>query len=357
MLSPLQRLKIRLMVEGITVTPAARGLLSGRDGCRPLTLADYASTSGIAMELDGAVWVNAPICDYNPNFVQAPAAILDVDADGFVVRSNGFVSKARPLPVPAYHDQTNGAGERYVDYAITHTDRVRLSPIGGCSFTCQFCDLPYKLSYQRKRVEGFVDAITSALADPWLPARHVLISGGTPRPDDFGYLHEVYERIATGFPGVEVDIMMVPLPGLLDLDWLHGIGIHALSINLELWDQSLASRYMPKKAKLTREHYLAFIGRAVEVVSGPRIRSLLMVGLEPLESTLDGVEALAARGCQPVLSPFRPDPATPLRNLPPPDEAFLTQVYERARDICDRYGTQLGPNCLPCQHNTLSFPP
>ncbi len=358
MLTPIQRLKIRLMTEGMALTPEARAQLSGGgDGHRPLTLADYASTSGIAMELEHGVWVNAPIRDHNPNFVQAPGCILDVDKGGFVVKESGAeMARAIPLPVPAYYDQTNENGEPFVSYAITHTDRVRISPIAGCAITCQFCDLPYKMRYQKKRVEGFLEAITTALNDPLLPAGHVLISGGTPRKEDFSYLHDVYERVTTGFPGIDVDIMMVPLPGLLDLNWLHQIGVHALSINLEMWDKSLAHRYMPKKAKLTRDYVLDFIAQAVDVFGKGRVRSLLLVGLEPIEATLIAVDALAARGCQPVLSPFRPDPATPLRNLAPPVEAYLTEVYQRSREICECHQVDLGPSCLPCQHNTLTFP-
>ena len=87
-----------------------------------------------------------------------------------------------------------------------------------------------------------------------------------------------------------------------------------------------------------------------------RVRSLLLVGIEPIEDTLAGVEALAARGCDPVLSPFRPDPSTPMRAIPPPTEADLGEVWERSEEIVARYGMRLGPRCVPCMHNTLTFP-
>lgn len=62
MLTPVQRLKLALFTDGVVVTPEARRQISGegKHG-RPLTLADYASASGISMELDGRIWVNAPI--------------------------------------------------------------------------------------------------------------------------------------------------------------------------------------------------------------------------------------------------------------------------------------------------------
>ena len=81
-----------------------------------------------------------------------------------------------------------------------------------------------------------------------------------------------------------------------------------------------------------------------------------MVGLEPIEDTLRGVDALAQRGCEPVLSPFRPSPDTPLGDVSPPGEAELVEVYERSVEVAGRHGVKLGPRCIPCQHNTLSFP-
>ena len=82
-----------------------------------------------------------------------------------------------------------------------------------------------------------------------------------------------------------------------------------------------------------------------------------MVGLEPMGDTLKGVEALAQRGCDPVLSPFRPSPITSLRDKFPPTAEFLAETYERAREVVERYPkTKLGPRCVPCMHNTLTFP-
>jgi len=356
MLNPIERLKVALMTDGMSVTDTARWELAGGDEVRPLTLADYASTSGISLELEGEIWVNAPIHDFNPNFVAAPEHVLDFEGGCFSVRSGDLDVEAAPVPVPDYHDQTNSWGDPYTSFAITHTDRVRISPIEGCGIVCKFCDLPYEFRYRKKPIDGLVDSVRRALDDRRLPARHVLISGGTPRREDFDYEQQVYEAIATAFPELDIDIMMLPSPGLLDLSHLAAIGIHGLSINLELYNQRRADEVMPLKARLTRDYYLDFIEEAVEVFGRGRIRSLLLVGMEPMEDTLRGVEALAQRGCEPVLSPFRPDPATPLRDLKPPSASFLIETYERSLEIVSRHGVKLGPRCIPCHHNTLTFP-
>ena len=244
---------------------------------------------------------------------------------------------------------------RIDSYAFTHADRVRISPIEGCSMACKFCNLPYEFRYRTKRLEGLVDAVSVAVADPLQPASHVLISGGTPRERDIDYVRSVYEAVITGFPQLSVDIMMVPKDHLMDPVWLAGLGVGELSVNIEIFDLELAHDLMRQKANQGRDHYLDYLGRAVGVLGSGRVRSMLMVGLEPVESTLEGVDAIARRGAVPVLSPFRPDPKTPLRDMEPSDSDKLEEIFLRAHDIAGRHEVSLGPSCIPCSHNTLTL--
>lgn len=353
--SPAELLKLGLLAEGIRLSERALQYIAEANGERSLTPADYASTSGVILSLDQDVWVNAPIVGHNPNFVSDPGFELVHDGEGLVVVGRGLTASARYWLQPAYHGGSNEQGEAYNSYIFTHADRVRVSPIEGCAFTCTFCDLPYEYRYRTKDLERMVDAVRVAMADPVQPAHHILISGGTPRPEDYGYVRDVYEAVLTSFPDTPVDIMMVPLAEVLDLARLRDLGLAEVSINLEVWGDKAARRLMPRKHKQGREYYLDYLSSAAENLGGDRVRSMLMLGLEPAEDTLAGVEAIASRGCVPVLSPFRPDPSTPLRDWPVPDATFLEEVYDLAKEITVSYGVALGPSCIPCSHNTLSF--
>ncbi len=356
-LTPAQRLKLQLMTDGLAVSRRAIEELSNH-GSRPLTLADYATTSGISLKLSDDVWVNAPIQEHNPNFITAsPPHLLDTNDAGFWIRSsNGEEIPAWPLPVPDYHNQLNSSEEKYTSYAITHADRVRISPILGCGMVCQFCDLPYEFRYRRKRIDGLIDSVRKALDDKTLPAQHILISGGTPKEEDVDFLRTVYRAVAQEFPSHPVDIMMVPIPGLLDPQALHDEGIHGLSINIEIYNSEISKKLMRQKYNLGIKYYLDFIEQAVEVFGPGKVRSLMVVGLEPMEDTLEAVRELAKRGCDPVLSPFRPDPKTPMKDHPAPSADFLEHIYLKSLEIISQYPVKLGPRCIPCQHNTLTFP-
>lgn len=354
-LTDAERLKFGLLSEGLSISAEARGYIDEANRARPMTPADYASTSGVILALDDDVWVNAPIADHNENFVTAPRYALILEDERLAVRGEGLASPARFWLPPDYHGEVNRWGEPFNSYAFTHADRVRISPVEGCSMTCKFCDLPYEFRYRTKRVDGLVDAVRRAMVDSTQPAHHVLISGGTPRHNDIGYVREAYEAVISGFPGVSIDIMMVPVDELLDVRWLERLGVDELSVNLEIYNRAIAHKLMRRKADQGLDHYLDYLQDAAEVLGPGRVRSMLMVGLEPLEDTLAGVAAIAERGCVPVLSPFRPDPSTPLRSFVVPDAGFLEEAYLRARDVAVDHGVPLGPSCIPCSHNTLTL--
>lgn len=354
-LTDAEELKFLLLEEGLRITDAAQEYIDAANGDRPMTPADYASTSGVILELDDQVWVNAPISLYNANFVANPGFSLDLDGGRLVVHGRGLHSAARFWLPPAYHGTSNELGEAYNSYAFTHSDRVRISPIEGCSMVCKFCNLPYDFRYRTKRVEGLVDSVRVARADSIQPAHHVLISGGTPHSKDVGYVRDVYEAVITGFPGLPVDIMMVPRDDLLDPVWVNQVGVNELSVNIEIYNEELGRKIMRQKAAQGLDTYLDYLDRASSELGGHRVRSMLMVGLESMDDTLAGVRAIAERGAVPVLSPFRPDASTPLSDREPPTAEFMRETYLRAREITTELGVPLGPGCIPCSHNTLTL--
>lgn len=356
-LTQAQRLKFRLLAEGIAISPLARQQLDVLRGQRQLTPADYASTSGLILRLDGDVWVNAPISDYNPNFVKKPRSVLDIASDTFVVQSNELESVASIWLPPLYHGKQLSTGRQANHFVFTHGDRVRLSPIRGCAMRCKFCNVPYCDHYEIKPIDPMIEALEMAFADPLQPARHVLISGGTPKEKDIPYLQKVYERVLMAFPERQIDIMMAPLPGLFDLPKLKELGVNELSINVELFSLDLARKLIPQKNKYGLSSCLDFIREAIRVLGSGRIRSMLMVGLEPIPQTLDGVRAIVQAGGVPVLSPFRPDPRTPLRDVVPLSADELEETFMMASEVAGAEGGRLGPSCPPCTHNTLTLAP
>jgi len=348
-LTTARRLKLEVLERGISIEPAALARLTG-SGEHPLVEHDYVTTGGLTLVLGDDIYVNAPV-DYA--FCGDPAANLTYGANGYTLESDIGSTAARVLPLPGYLASNDAA----LHGIMTHADRIRISPIDGCACSCRFCDWPL-IPYATLDTDALMDGLSIALTDTALPAHHVLVSGGTPRAGDRLFMDDVYMRTIRESP-LPVDVMLMPRDGKGLIDRMVDAGASGFSINIEVFDRPTALALCPNKEHVGLDGYAEFIAHAVKRTGGPgtgRVRSLLLVGLEPPESTLEGVRFLAELGCDPVLSPFRPAEGTELASTPPASANLMEQIYLEGREIAERHGVRLGPRCIPCQHNTVAFP-
>lgn len=349
----IERLKATALAEGVRLSPEAERLLS-EDGQKPLTVHEYATTGGITVVVPGDVYVNAPFDDW---YCAESSVVVDVLDGSLVMRSEAATLPiTRVLPLPGYLDVIDASGHRAADTVMSHGDRLRLSPIVGCAYDCAFCDLAGE-RYERRDADQLIAAMQVALADEVLPVRHALISGGSPGRRHLSWFEETCSSIAEACP-VPVDIMMASIPGDPGfVDRMVDAGVTGFSLNIELFSEAAAGLHIRAKHRHARPGFDEFAGRAVARLGREgAVRSLILVGLEPPEDTLAGVEHLAELGVDPVLSPFRPARNTRLAEREPPSAKMLADVLEESRRIVERHGVHLGPRCVPCQHNTLTFP-
>ena len=155
-----QELKLYLLAHGVTIDPEAERVWSERyQG--PMSLSEYASTSGICLYTANGCYINVPFVE---SFTQASEARFIFDGEFAVVLREKRVPVS-VIPVPAYHRSSFPEGEAqhpFTSIGVTHTDRCRISPIDGCAWVCTFCDLPYERRY-KKRAKHTVEAMIETL--------------------------------------------------------------------------------------------------------------------------------------------------------------------------------------------------
>ena len=347
----LEALKIDALASGCRVTDRA---LRSLGGASSLTCHEYATTGGIPCRV-GDVYLNVPFDDW---FVETSPLELDVDDDGPLLHHDGDEIRVDEVyPLPGYLGARTPAGEQVDSLVFSHMDRARVSPIVGCAYDCAFCDLPGRIVL---RDEGeLAHAVRIALDDETLPVRHLLISGGSPGPrQQDAFADTVAGLIATFGDEVPVDVMMSSGPGTPELvERLIDAGVHGFALNIEAYSEDGGRRYLPAKLRRARPYFDETVAAAVDRLGRDgRVRSLIIPGLESADETIAGVEHLASLGADPVLSPFRPARGTALAGHPPVSSGVLRTVLAASRTIVARSGVSLGPRCLACQHNTLTFP-
>jgi hypothetical protein len=352
--SSLEALKVECLALGVRISePELRSL----GGSAALTVHEYSTTGGMTFRVGGDLYINAPFDDWfccrsTVDFVMTPA--------GYAVRHRGRTFPLdEVLPLPGYLGLVDHDGFRADSMAMSHVDRIRLSPLVGCAFDCHFCDLASE-RYVRRHPAELVRALTIASQDKVLPARHVLISGGTPGPRHREWFEEsclaITKHAAT--LGLDVDVMMSPHEGSVPMiRRMVDAGVAGFALNLELSGSPAGAIYIRGKRRLSWPYYDNAVSEAVKLLgSQGAVRSLIIAGLEPAEATLAGIDHIASLGADPVISPFRPARRTKLSNHEPPSPEMLTYILGEARLSAHKAGVALGPRCVPCQHNTLTFP-
>lgn len=361
--------KFDILANGLCLTQTANdriftNLTSSRVK-RPIRARSGAS-GGLDIRLNGDIFVNAPIIEFN-EFSTVP--VLDwVDGQFFINKPGFDREKVEILPEPNFYSiktcDRNVPMHKIAQ--MCSPDRLCYGMTGPkCTFwntqdRCRFCSIGLNAPYDetQKRETQLLEVLSYAVVDEQYPARHILLGGGTPDGPDMGALMaaNLCKKIKSKF-NISVYVMIAaPLEDKY-IYALHDAGVDELGINLEFWSDESWKKYIPGKMKrIGKERYLNALECAVNLFGKVNTRSLLVAGLESDRDTLMAVEKLACMGVMPILSPFRPLKGTSLSEA----EGFSTEkyihLYEESMKICQTYNLPLGPTCVCCQNNTLTLP-
>lgn len=356
------RAKLELLHHGAMVTPAAGALIASH-GKTPVRVRS-GSCGGLDIILPGDVGVNVPVRE---TFVLTSPLRVDVIDERLVVHDRRSDSQTEVTPVPSPRFQTNASAGSLARVGQVCFDRLGVGLTNRCAFwkgsdrRCKFCSIGLNRPDEDrdKGLADIADVIDVAFGDPQWPARHVLLGGGTLDGPDAGgrRMAEIARHAKRAWPDRSIYAMITPPSDLGVIAEMREAGIDELGINLELYDERRADEMLPgKHREIGRAHYWSALEETAAVFGPIAARSILIAGLEPVESTLLGVEALAARGVMPILSAFRPLDGTVLEGYSRPDPAAMWDLAHEAAAVAGRYGLPIGPTCLACQANCVTPP-
>ncbi|MFI0354258.1 radical SAM protein [Actinomadura sp. 9N407] len=231
---------------------------------------------------------------------------------------------------------------------------------------CRFCslagtaaDTPFANRLAPARVR---DAVSAVLETEPGRINQVMIVGGNERNLDTGFLRHVdlvnaaAEAIGAAGRTGEVSVHLVTMPprtlGLISR--LDGIAdVHA-GFNLEAWDPAAFERIAPgKAADYGHAAILAALEHLVEVVGAYRAHSILIAGLEPPATTLEGAAALAGMGVSPIINAFHSDVHSAIGLSVRPSYQQLAEVASGLSELHAAYPIE--PYWKGCGRNALDF--
>ena len=187
-----------------------------------------------------------------------------------------------------------------------------------------------------------------------------MIVGGNIRDLDHGFQHHVdlaraaaVELEKAGLSDkISIHISTMPPRNLDHIKLLSECGDVHVMFNLEVWDESLFVTVCPGKHKdYGRDGMLRALESLRDVIGPYKAHSLLIAGLEPADSTVSGIIALADLGISAIVNVYHSDRHSRFGLTVRPSFGHLAHIAKSLQDIYLRF--PLRPYWKTCGRNAL----
>lgn len=272
---------------------------------------------------------------------QSPYALKFVQGKPYLYHQNERMEISL-VEVPSFYRRKTRHGARMGSFASLHDRLLILQPWMGCGlFTqaekacqyCQFDSLLNDVSPPLRDPLELVEVVLEVLKERDIDTVY-LYNGFSPEADcGLAQLAPVIALLRRHLGQRQIALETVAPAEVTVIDELYAAGLDVFICNLEVADESRFNELCPGKA-VAGGHQAIWnaLEHANQVFRRGAVVSNLIVGLEPVESTIEGMKQLVRSGVVPLISGFRPLPGTPLESHPMPsletiEEALLSQ-YE-----------------------------
>jgi anion transporter len=291
------------------------------------------------IQLPTGQWCTVPI---GQPYTQKSSFSLEQKDDKVLLHCGGEIAEVTLLQAPEFYQKKTRSGARMGSFSALHDRLLMLHPFLGCGFfnspenACQYCQYDSMLNQEEPPLRDpleLVEAVRAALAEREVDT--VYLYNGYSPSDDAGLrqLVAVVALLRKHLGHRQIALETVAPTDVQVINELYEAGLDVFVCNLEINDADAFAQICPGKQEAGGQDVIyRALQHARMVFSAGAVVSHLIVGLEPLQSTLDGMKKLIEQGVVPMLLPFRPLPGTPLStrqlvSLDDVEQALLVQ-YE-----------------------------
>jgi len=354
-LSKTAKLIATVLCKGLNPTPEARKALIADYGLEP------GFVQGSVFLLDGKRPINTAVLD---SFVITPETpVLELSDNGFEIRYEGQIRDCTPLKQPDALKGDIGLFGKKRDLAQLHSPTTLFfTPIRECVFAvneeiCKFCN--FSGSTMRpaspKDVASLVELVTMEVGSNF----DIAIGSGTPNLNDGGarYFLNLASEISK-ISSSAISVEMIPFEDIELLIKLKKNGVRSIISSIEIWDDRTRKNILPGKSKISKEQYLSFWKQALSTLGRGQVSSVLIAGLDSVESTKLGISTLIENGIIPTIIPFRPYDGTLLKDHPPcPVDTYIELSRFNANSLLkENLSPSLQSGCTKCQGCSIDDP-
>lgn len=228
---------------------------------------------------------------------------------------------------------------------------------------CRFCGIDENLEAGRdvfpKKPEDFVETVAEARKHPYFRHGPVFAGGSTPPPDRGAKVHAKYLRpLKDAFPDNWLRLTIAPPDDERYIDMLFEAGADLVGFNYEIYDPLLFAKICPGKVRDIERgtpghaHYDRMIRYMAKTFGTGHASANLIAGLEPAQSTVNGIAHLASMGVIPTIFVFVPIKGTALEDHSPPSIREMIYIYANLKEMTERFGTDT--YCAGCNRMLIN---
>ncbi|UZQ51557.1 radical SAM protein [Clostridium kluyveri] len=262
----------------------------------------------------------------------------------YLTEGNKEIFSIEFLNRPKYYDYKTSDGTEMSHIAtynregtifVVYSNECALKDKG---LDCLFCNINSTKDTYAEKEEIFIknpkqigEVVAAAYKEG---AKHVTVTGGfIPERREVDYYVDVAESIrehagpddfnGTGVIGAPVDLEVI--------DKYKEAGYRTMAMNIEIWDKNIFKSICPGKVEQCGgwNNWIKALEYAVKVFGFGKIRSNIVAGIEPKNSTLEGVEYLASKGVICFAGAWCPNPGSALEGHRTPEpEWHLDMAYK-----------------------------
>ena len=296
------------------------------------------------------IWVNAPVEE--PFAAASPYVLHGAPAGGHWIEDtrDGHRYAVDVPPEPAWYARTTSRGIPMHRVGVLQGSYLGIYVNMVCTFwnyqpalNCRFCTTGENVGEHEaadKAVEDVVETCRAAKAESGITFVHLNAGFQGSRGVQFAepYIRAIKEQV-----GLLVGAQLAPEKDFSRYDRLIDLGVDHLSFCVEFFDPEWFARICPGKQRvLGQQIFLDSIEYCARRMPRGAVSGEIIAGLEPIASTLGGIDWIAARGAFPTVCVFRPTVGADLEAWAPPRYEEMRAVMARVYDACRRHWIPIG---------------
>ncbi|MDD4871068.1 MAG: radical SAM protein, partial [Kiritimatiellae bacterium] len=286
----------------------------------------------------------------------SPYALVH-DNELVLLKDETPICEVEEVPMPFWYGACTDSGSPMPRIFLHEGSHFLHQAYSGCDYQkegngCQFCSAG--TTWRIGTPEEVAQVTQAALTEN--RSVHVCLGGGSrlPQSRNVEYFSACAERIRAFDENVPIWVETTP-PERAGIKQLIDSGVTAFGFNIEIWDPAIRCKICPGKSAISRNEYLQRMQYAISLLGPNRLGSCLIAGLEPAESTIEGICEMTRVGVQPCILPFRPWDKSLCQNARPCSQSELLYLSEEAVNAMreNRINPNRNQGCLLCDGCTI----